>query len=57
MKCLIQNNSSIDDILNKKESKNKIYMNMSLEESDVLKEVCNNEDDVMKMMIETEEKE
>ena len=51
MKCLIQINSSIDDILNKKESKNKIYMNMSLEE------VCNNEDDVMKMMIETEEKE
>ena len=39
MKCLIQNNSSIDDILNKKESKNKIYMNMSLEESDVLKDV------------------
>ena len=31
-------------------------MNMSLEESDMLKEVCN-EDDGMKMMIEAEEKE
>ena len=55
IKCLNQIKRLDHEIMNKKELNNKIYLNLTVEESDVLKEVSF-EDDRMKIIIETEEK-
>ena len=55
IKCLNQIKRLDHEIMNKKELNNKIYLNLTVEESDVLKEVSI-EDDRMKIIIETEEK-